>query len=72
MFRKHKYLRNLYIERRKRSGKPVQIKVKIQPSLTRHQIELLKFANSQFEGAKNVKIAYARFPESYAKYTSKE
>ena len=27
-------------------------------TLTRHQIELLKFANSQFEGAKNIKFAY--------------
>ena len=59
MFRKHKYRRDSYIERQKRSGKPVQIKVKLQPSLTRHQIGLLKFANSQFEGAKNIKFAYA-------------
>ena len=59
VFRKHKYRRDSYIERQKRSGKPVQIKVKLQPSLTRHQIGLLKFANSQFEGAKNIKFAYA-------------
>ena len=59
VFRKHKHRRNSYIERQKRSGKPVQIKVKLQPSLTRHQIGLLKFANSQFEGAKNIKFAYA-------------
>ena len=59
VFRKHKHYRNSYIERQKRSGKPVQIKLKLQPSLTRHQIGLLKFANSQFEGAKNIKFAYA-------------
>ena len=59
MFRKHRHRRNLYTERHKRSGKPVQIKVKLQPSLTRHRIGLLKFANSQFEGAKNIKFAYA-------------
>ena len=52
VFRKHKHQRNAYIERQKRSGKPVQINAKLQPSLTRHQIGLLKFANSQFEGAK--------------------
>ena len=39
--------------------KPVQIKVKLQSSLTRHRTGLLKLANCQFEGAKNVKIAYA-------------
>ena len=33
--------------------------MKLQSSLTRHQIELLKFANSQFEEAKNIKFAYA-------------
>ena len=33
--------------------------MKLQPSLTGHRIGLLKFANSQFEGAKNVKFAYA-------------
>ena len=58
MFRKHKHRRNSYIERQKRSGKPVQIKVKLQSLLTRHQIGLLKFANSQLEGAKNIKFAY--------------
>ena len=57
--RKHKHRRNSYIEKQKRSGKPVQIKVKLQPSLTKHRIGLLKFANSQFEGAKNIKFAYA-------------
>ena len=59
VFRKHKHRRNSYIEKQKRSGKPVQIKVKLQPSLTKHQIGLLKFAHSQFEGAKNIKFAYA-------------
>ena len=59
VFRKYKHCRNSYIERKKHSGKLVQIKVKLQPSLTRHQIGLLKFANSQFEGAKNIKFAYA-------------
>ena len=59
VFRKHKHCRKSYIERQKHSGKPVQIKVRLQPSLTRHQIGLLKFANSQFEGAKNIKFAYA-------------
>ena len=58
MSRKHKHRRNSYIERQKRSGKPVQIKVKLQSLLTRHQIGLLKFANSQLEGAKNIKFAY--------------
>ena len=33
--------------------------MKLQPSLRPHQIRLLKFANSQFEGAKNIKFAYA-------------
>ena len=28
-------------------------------SLTRYQTGLLKFANSQFEGSKNIKFAYA-------------
>ena len=37
----------------------MQINVKLQPSLTRHRIGLLKFVNSQFEGAKNIKFAYA-------------
>ena len=37
----------------------MQINVKLQPSLTRHRIGLLKFINSQFEGAKNIKFAYA-------------
>ena len=59
VFRKHKHCRNSYIEKQKRSGKPVQIKVKLQPSLTKHRIGLLKFANSQFEVAKNIKFAYA-------------
>ena len=36
VFRKRKHRRNSYIERQKRSGKPVQIKVKLQPSLRRH------------------------------------
>ena len=67
VFRKHKHRRNLYTERHKRSGKPVQIKVKLQPSLTRHRIGLLKFANSQFRLCR-----YARYAESYVKYTSKE
>ena len=31
VFRKHKHHRNSYIEKQKRSGKPVQIKVKLQP-----------------------------------------
>ena len=34
--RKHKHHRKSYIERQKRSGKPVQIKGRLQPSLTRH------------------------------------
>ena len=60
VFGKHNHRRKSYIERQKRSGKTVQInKVKLQPSLTGHRIGLLKFANSQFEGAKNVKFAYA-------------
>ena len=59
MFRKHKHRRNSYIEKQTRSDKPVEIKVKLQPSLTKHRIGLLKFANSQFEGAKNIKFAYA-------------
>ena len=59
VFRKHKHRRNAYIERQKCSGKPVQINVKLQPSLTRHRIGLLRFANSQFEGAKNIKFTYA-------------
>ena len=59
VFRKHKHHRNSCIEKQKRSGKPVQIKVKLQPSLTKQRIGLLKFANSQFEGAKNIKFAYA-------------
>ena len=59
VFRKHKHRRSPYIERQKRSGKPVQIEVKLQPSLRRYRIGLLKFANSQFEGAKNIKFAYA-------------
>ena len=58
VFRKHKHHRKSYIERQKCSGKPVQIKVRLQPSLTRHQIGLLKFANSQSEGAKNIKLTY--------------
>ena len=33
--------------------------MKLQPSLRTHQIRLLKFANSQFEGAKHIKFAYA-------------
>ena len=33
--------------------------MKLQPSSTRHRTGLLKFANSQFEGAKNIKFAYA-------------
>ena len=37
----------------------MQIKEKLQPSLTRHRLGLLKLANSQFEGAKNIKFAYA-------------
>ena len=36
----------------------MQIKVKLQSLLTRHQIGLLKFANSQLEGAKNITFAY--------------
>ena len=59
VFRKHKHQRNACIERQKRSGKAIQIDVKLQPSLTRHRIGLLKFANSQSEGAKNIKFAYA-------------
>ena len=59
VFRKHKHRRSSYIERQKRSGKPVQIEVKLQPSLRIYRIGLLKFANSQFEGAKNIKFAYA-------------
>ena len=39
--------------------KLVQIKVKLQSSLRRHRTGLLKLANCQFEGAKNVKTAYA-------------
>ena len=46
------------LKAKKRSGTPVQIKVKLQSSLTRHQIGLLKFANSQLEGEKNIKFAY--------------
>ena len=52
VLRKHKHRRNLCIEKQKRSGKPVQIKVKLQPSLRRHRIGLLKFNNSQFARAK--------------------
>ena len=37
----------------------MQIKEKLQPSLTRHRLGLLKLANSQFQGAKNIKFAYA-------------
>ena len=59
VFRKHKYHRNSYIERQKHSGKPVQIKVKLQPSLTRHPIRLLKFTNPESKGAKNIKFGYA-------------
>ena len=59
VFRKRKQRRNSYTERQKSSGKPVQIKGKLQPSLTRQQLGLLKFANSQLEGAKNFKFAYA-------------
>ena len=33
--------------------------MKLQPSLTGHRIGWLKFSNSQFEGAKNIKFAYA-------------
>ena len=36
----------------------MKINVRLQPSLTRHRIGLLKFANSQFEGAKNIKFSY--------------
>ena len=57
VFRKQKHHRNSYIERQKHIGKLVQIKVKLQPSLTRHKIVLPKFADSQFEGAKNIKFA---------------
>ena len=32
--------------------------MKLQPSLTRHPIGLQKFANSQFQGVKNIKFAY--------------
>ena len=74
-FRKHKHRRKPDIERQKRSGKPVQIKVKLQLSLTRHRIGLLKFANSQFEGAKNIKLAYAGMHgalKAMLKYTSKK
>ena len=59
MFRKHKHRRKSYIKRQKSSGKLVQIKVRLQPSLTRHRIVSLKFVNSQFEGEKNIKFAYA-------------
>ena len=59
MFRKHKHRRNPYIEKQKRSGKPVQIKMKLQPSLTIHWVGLLKFTNSQFEGERNIKFTYA-------------
>ena len=52
VLRKHKHRRNLYIERQKRRGKPVQIKVKLQPSLRRHRLGLIKFNNSLFERAK--------------------
>ena len=37
----------------------MQVKVKLQPSLTRYRLGLLKLANSQFEGAKNIKFDYA-------------
>ena len=33
--------------------------MKLQPSLTKHQIGLLRFTNFQFEGSKNIKLAYA-------------
>ena len=58
VFRKHKRCRNSYIEMQIGSGKPVQIKVKLQSSLTKYRLGLLKFANSQFEGVKNIKFAY--------------
>ena len=32
--------------------------MKLQPSLTRHRIGSLKFTNSQFEQAKNIKFGY--------------
>ena len=59
VFRKYAHCRNTYIERQKRSVKPVQINVKLQPSLIKYRIGLLKFANCQFEGAKNIIFAYA-------------
>ena len=59
MFRKHKHRRNPYIEKQKRSGKPVQIRIKLQPSLRIHWVGLLKFTNSQFEGERNIKFTYA-------------
>ena len=59
VFRKHAHCRNAYIERGKRSVKPFQINVKLQPSLIRYRIGMLKFANSQFEGGKNIIFADA-------------
>ena len=37
----------------------MQINLKLEPSVTRHRIGLLKFVNSQFERAKNIKFTYA-------------
>lgn len=59
VFWKHKYCRSSYIEWPKCSGEPAEIKVKLQFSLTRHQIVLLEFANSQLKGPKNVKFTNA-------------
>ena len=43
----------------KKANKPVSIRLNLQPSLTKHRLELLQYAKEKLAAVKEIKVPYA-------------
>ena len=61
---KHKQRKKAYIEKQKKANTPVSIRFNLQPSLTKHRLELLQYAKEKLTAVKEIKFPYADMHEN--------
>ena len=59
VFIKHKNRIKNYVADQKKKKKPVKVNIKLQPSLTKQRIDLLKLANEKTKDVERIKFPYA-------------
>ena len=59
VFMKHNQRKKAYIEKQKKANRAVSVRLNLQPSLTKRQLELLQYAKEKLTAVKEIKFPYA-------------